>query len=505
MSDNDEQKAHFALFPFMAQGHLIPMVDIGRLLAKHGVKVTIFTTPLNAKRIEPVISRAIASGLSINLIHLKFPCAEVGLPEGHENMDMISNLDDALKFFKGTIMLKEKLQQSLQELSPFPSCLIADMCFPWANDVAQELHIPRIAFHGTCCFALLCWHVLWIHKNLEEMASDTEYFVVPGLPDKIEMTLAQLRGSVNQMSADWNTFRVEVLNADREAFGTLINGFRELEPEYVKLFKKMTGKKVWCIGPVSLCNKDELDKSQRGNKSSIDGHECLKWLDSKEPSSVLYICLGSLATLATSQLIELGLALEKSSHPFIWVVRDSSDDFKKWILEEKFEEKVKERGLMIRGWAPQVLILSHPSVGGFLTHCGWNSTMEGISYGLPMLTWPVLGEQFSNEKFIVNVIKTGIKVGVELPVTFGYAERIGVQVKCEEIKCAIDSLMDKSVEGEQRRERAKKLSQYAKSAVEEGGSSYLEMDLFIEDIVKQIQSANGVMLDSCHSVEVLDS
>ena len=114
---------------------------------------------------------------------------------------------------------------------------------------------------------------------------------------------------------------------------------------------------------------------------------------------------------------------------------------KKWISEEGFEERTKGRGLIIRGWAPQVLILSHPSIGGFLTHCGWNSTLEGISAGVPMITWPLFADQFLNEKLVTQVLKIGVSVGMEVPMKFGEEEKTGVLVKKEDIKRAICIVM----------------------------------------------------------------
>ncbi|KAL3628432.1 hypothetical protein CASFOL_027478 [Castilleja foliolosa] len=480
-----EKQPHFALLPFMAQGHMIPMVDIARLLAKRGLTITILITPYNHKRIKATIDRAIISGSKINISHLKFPNVEAGLPKGCENLDMVPSMDESLKFFKATTMLENQVEEILPNLEPYPSCLISDMCYPWTRNVATKLGIPRLVFHGTSCFSLLCMHMLGASKDFEDISSETEYFVIPDLPDRIEITKAQIRGTANQIPKEWAEIRKQMRDADMEAFGTVANTFEELEPEYVKRYAKVKSTKVWCIGPVSLCNEDELDKVERGNKSSIDEHECLKWLDLQKSSSVIFVCLGSLSRLATAQLVELGLGLEASNRPFIWVIRDSSDEFKTWLEEEKFEERVKERGLLIHGWAAQVLILSHSSVGGFLTHCGWNSTLEGITAGLPLMTWPVFAEQFCNEKFIVNVIKTGVRVGVEVPVMFGEEEKVGVQVKSDDIEKVIGELMDGGEEGEERRERARKLGKIAKSAPDEGGSSYLNLTRLIQDVIVQ--------------------
>lgn len=166
--------------------------------------------------------------------------------------------------------------------------------------------------------------------------------------------------------------------------------------------------------------------------------------------------------------MELGLGLETSNCPFIWVIKEGSytAELDKWFKEQNFEERVKGRGLIIRGWAPQVQILSKPEIGGFITHCGWSSTLEGIIAGLPLITWPMSSEQFYNEKLIVQVVKIGVKIGVDKPM-----KAPEVLVKKEDVMKAIKQVIDGGEEGEERKKRAKKLGEMAKMAVENGGSS----------------------------------
>ncbi|KAK4354416.1 hypothetical protein RND71_026610 [Anisodus tanguticus] len=483
-STHNEQP-HFVLFPFMAQGHMIPMIDIARLLAQRGVIVTILLTPLNANRFNSVIARAVETGLKIHVVHLNFPSLEAGLSEGCENCDMIPSIDMVKKFFIATQMLETQVEELLQDLKPSPpNCLVSDMCFPWTTKVAKKINIPRIVFHGMCSFALLCLHNLRDWKFLESISSDTEYFSVPGLPDEVEVTKAQLKAIVDPSNAEWREFGDQMREAEDQAYGIVVNSFEELEPEYVEGVEKAKGLKVWTIGPVSLCNKEKLDKVERGNKASIDEHYCIKWLDPREPDSVLFVCLGSLSRLATSQMIELALGLELSKRPFIWVVRHISDEFRKWLNEENFEARIQKQGILIHGWAPQVLILSHPSVGGFLTHCGWNSTIEGISVGVPMITWPLFAEQFCNERLIVDVLKTGLKAGMENPVMFLEEEKVGTQVHKDDIKLVIKRVMGEEEEAKTRREKAQKLGEMARRALEEGGSSHLNLTKLIQDVTK---------------------
>ncbi|KAJ0087988.1 hypothetical protein Patl1_32267 [Pistacia atlantica] len=454
-SESQPCQPHFVLIPLMAQGHLLPAVDIAKLLAQRNVIVTIVTTPLNAARFSNIINRSIHAGLLINVIQIKFPATQVGLPDGCESADAVPSLDLFKNFFTAI------------------------------TDISSKFQIPRILFDGTNCFSLLCLHNLYKSK-IHETASKSESLAIPGLSDQFEFRRSQLPGLFNPGSnRDLNKLREEIKAAEAGAYGIIVNSFEELETEFLKGYRSATGRKVWCVGPVSLCNKENLDMAQRGNsKSSTDVNQYLKWLNSWPPNSVIYACLGSLSNLRPPQLIELGLGLEATNRPFIWVIRGMSAEMAKWLEEDRFEERVKSRGLLIRGWAPQVLILSHPSIGAFLTHCGWNSTLEGICAGVPMITWPLFAEQFFNEKLVVQVLKIGVPVGAEVVVHFGEEEKFGVQVKEEKIKEALEKVMNEDKK-EPRRNEARKLAEMAKKAVEEGGSSYNNITLLIEDIIQQ--------------------
>lgn len=142
-------------------------------------------------------------------------------------------------------------------------------------------------------------------------------------------------------------------------------------------------------------------------------------------------------------------------------------------LPEGFEERIKGRGLIICGWAPQVLILDHPAIGGFLTHCGWNSLLEGVASGLPMVTWPLGAEQFYNEKLVTQALKTGVSVGVTRMSKDG-----GDLISREKVEKAVREVMV----GEEMRKHAKELAEMAKDAVKEGGSSDIELDRLMEEL-----------------------
>ncbi|CAN1770468.1 UDP-glycosyltransferase 73C1 [Linum perenne] len=470
---------HFVLTPFMAQGHLIPMIDIAKLLAQHDVVVTVITTPVNADRVRSTLTRAInSSGAQISVKEVEFPCEKLGLPKSCENLDQLPSLGLAGNFMdKGDKFLQRAVEKIFKELRP--SCIIASQAMHWTTEIAARLKIPRLIFDGTSCFTLSCSHNLHVSKVYEEV-SESERFVVPGLPHRVEFTRAQLSGLFNPGAhLDVSEIREKITESVDKAYGVVLNSFEELEPDYVTECRKIRGeKKIWCIGPASLCNTDELDKSERGNKPSSDESGCLRWLDSWPENSVIYACLGSLNRITPSQSAELALGLESTNRPFVWVIRGG---YKK---ESGFESRVKNRGLLIRGWAPQVLILSHSSIGGFLTHCGWNSTLEGVAAGVPMVTWPQFAEQFYNEKLVVQVLGIGVRVGAEVVVHLGEEEKHGVQVRKERIKEAVEELMGGGEESEIRRRKAEELKALAVAAVGEGGSSFKSVGMLIEDVTK---------------------
>ncbi|KAK1411801.1 hypothetical protein QVD17_32576 [Tagetes erecta] len=484
---NHPTNLHFILFPLMTPGHMIPMVDIARLLAERGPIVTIITTPVNASRFKPAVDRAVKESLKIQVLELQLPSTEFGLPEGCESFDMIQSAQLYMNLFSAANMLEKPSENLLRRLTPAPSCIISDNLLPWTSDVAKKFNIPRIIFHGPGCFTFLCIHLAMNTNMLDGIDSESDSFVIPGFPDRIELTKGQALSWGRKDVKETAGFFERIEQAEKNATGIVVNSFQELEPYYVQEFAKAKGQKVWCIGPVSLCNKSFEDVAERGRKGAVDEHECMKWLNAKEPDSVIFVCLGSLARLSTEQNIDLALGLESSNKPFLWCVRHTTDELERWFVEQGYKERVKDRGLIVRGWAPQVLILSHRAVGGFVTHCGWNSTLEGIVAGVPMITWPHFVDQFINERFIVDVLKIGVKIGMEVPVLVGEQDKYGVLVSKDNIQRSVEDLMDKGEKGEARRKRSRELVDMAKSAMEDGGSSRLNMTSMIHYIVELLE------------------
>ncbi|XVE93405.1 hypothetical protein REPUB_Repub01dG0189300 [Reevesia pubescens] len=471
----ENRQLHIFFLPFMADGHLIPFIDLAMLFAAKGVKTTIITTPLNAPHISKVTEKAKNLGHEINILITKFPSVEAGLSEGCESFDKPSSPDMQFKFFTATTMLKEPLAHLLQLHQP--DCLVADMFFPWATDVAAAFGIPRIVFHGTCVFSLSATEHIRLYEPHKKVSSDSEPFVLPKFPGEIKLTRSQLPDFVKQ-ELGFSKLYKEGKETELKCFGVIVNSFYELESAYADHYTKVLGRRAWHVGPISLCNRGTIDKTERGKKASIDEVECLTWLNSKKPYSVVYICFGSVANFNSTQLFEIATGLEASGQHFIWVVKKEkkNEEEKEDWLPEGFEKRMEGKGLIIRGWAPQVLILDHEAIGGFVTHCGWNSTIEAVCAGVPLVTWPVAAEQFYNEKLLTQILRIGIGVG-----TKKWARLVGDFVKREAIEKAVKEIIAGD-RAEEMRSRAKALAEMARKAVEKEGSSDSDINALIEEL-----------------------
>lgn len=459
------------------------MIDIARMFASHGAKSTIITTPKHALSFQNSILRdQQQSGHQIFIETLQLP----------ENVDDIADTDMSATPQTDTSMLQEPLKSLLLETKP--DCIVHDVFHRWAADAIDNLEfdIPRIVFNGNGCFSNCVRENITRFKPEETVGSDYEPFVVPGLPDRIELTRSQI--------PPFKVIQNHMRKSQEKSYGAVVNSFYELEPAYVEYYKKEMGNKAWIVGPVSLYNRDIADKAERGKKAAIDEQSIISWLDSKEPNSVLYISFGSLARLAPEQILEIAYGLQASNQPFIWVVGKikilkltdgkeiKENDEENWF-PTGFEAQLKEsrNGLIIRGWAPQLLILEHVSVGGFMTHCGWNSTLEGVSCGVPMITWPISAEQFYNEKLITDVLKIGVKVG-SLDWLSWNMEPWGT-VGRDKVEAAVKRLMGGGEEAVKMRNKARQIGEMAKRAVDEGGSSYKDAVALIKEL-KDRQKTN---------------
>ncbi|KAK7264549.1 hypothetical protein RJT34_32158 [Clitoria ternatea] len=454
---------------FLAPGHMIPLCDIATLFASRGHHVTIITTPSNAQ----ILRKSIPFHPHLTFHTVPFPSQEVGLPDGVESLSSATDGDNLVKVFHATTLLQPPIQ-SFVENHP-PDCIVADFLFPWVHDLANKLHIPRLAFNGFSLFAVCA--ILGAKPNPSENS-----LLFPNLPHQITIN-ATPPESLTQ-------FLETMMETALKSHGLIVNNFAELDgEEYIEHYKKTTGHKAWHLGPASLVRKSIQEKTERGHKSVVSADDCLTWLNSKPDRSVLYICFGSLCHFPDNQLHEIARGIDASGHGFIWVVpekkgkeEESEEEKEKW-LPKGFEERNREKGMVIRGWAPQLLILNHRAVGAFLTHCGWNSTVEAVTAGVPMVTWPVHGEQFYNEKLVTEVRGVGVEVGATEWGSIGFGEREKL-VSRECIEKAVRRLMDGGDEAHEIRRRAQEFGKKARDAVREGGSSYNNLTALINDLTR---------------------
>uniref|UniRef100_A0A0D9UXF2 Glycosyltransferase N-terminal domain-containing protein n=1 Tax=Leersia perrieri TaxID=77586 RepID=A0A0D9UXF2_9ORYZ len=474
--------AHFVLVPMMAQGHAIPMTDMARLLAEHGVEVSLVTTPVNAGRMAGFIAGVEEVGLAVRLVEIPFPAADFGLPDGCENVDMLPSKDLFSNFLLACGALRQPLAARLREQQRRPpvSCVIADMIHWWTSDIARELGVPWLTFNGSCTFASFARHIIQRNNLLENITDDQEIVKFPGFPTPLELPKAKCPGVMCVPGID--QIRDKIYEEEMRSDGRIMNSFQELEALYIESFQQTIGQKIWAVGPMCLCHRDSNAIASRGNKASMDDTECLQWLDSKKPGSVVFVSFGSLASTEPQQLVELGLGLEASKKPFIWVIKAGKklSEVEEW-LTDGFEERVKDRGMIIRGWAPQMMILWHQAIGLFMTHCGWNSTIEGICAGVPMITWPHFAEQFVNEKLVVDHLKIGVEIGVKGATQWG-SEQKEVKVTRDAVETAVSMLMNEGEAAQEIRMRAKDFGMKARKALEERGSSYNNIKLMIQEM-----------------------
>lgn len=176
---DEPQQLHVVFFPFMAQGHMLPTIDIARLFADRGVRTTIITTPLNMPTFTTPIRISENGGPIINIEQFRFPAREADLPEGCENLENAVGSRLVPKFFEAAAMLSKQLEQYLEKIRP--NCLVADMLYPWVTDSAAKFGIPRVVFHGTSFFSLCVTEILWLYKPYENVSSDEEPFVIPSI------------------------------------------------------------------------------------------------------------------------------------------------------------------------------------------------------------------------------------------------------------------------------------------------------------------------------------
>ncbi|XP_074313488.1 scopoletin glucosyltransferase-like [Silene latifolia] len=476
--DEIETKVKIFFLPFIVgSGHLGPMINAARLFATHPqVKVKIITTPRNADLFQNIINHAHEAGHDISFVTVELPTAKVGLPDNIDGILNSTSNEVKAKLFKAIFMLKGTILDILVENRA--DCLVTDPLYPWALDVSKAVEVPWIVFHSSSLFVLCAQDSLTRFTPHHTVGSDSEPFFLPGLPDRVYFTRSGIPDSFRGQTVGAE-FLDAVQRSVEQSYAMMVNSFDELEVSYVDYCKRvLRRKRLFLVGPLHCYSAIKMSDDKHNGDGKIDS--TMQWLDSKLPNSVVYVSFGSYAALCREQSHELAFGLESSGKPFVWVARVNLFD-ENWF-PMGFEDRIKKsnQGLIIKEWAPQVSILSHPSVGAFMTHCGWNSILEGLSSGVTMITWPLRAEQFFNESLVVDVLKVGIRVGNEEWMSEDAEPKLNVSK--EKVAVAVARMMDGGEEVVGMRKRVEEYMVKCKEAVEVGGSSYQHVYDLVDDL-----------------------
>lgn len=401
-----------------------------------------------------------------------------------------------INLFHASTSLKDPLLRLVQDIMDQegrpPLCIISDVFFGWAVDVAKSVGTVNITFTTGGAYGTLAFSSLWL--NLPHRSTDSDEFTLPGFPENIRFHRSQMHRYLRDADGTdmWSRFMQRQISHCLESYGCLCNSVEEIEPLGLDLLRKYLRLPVWTIGPLlplevlkdSSSSRSSISRQHAGKEPGLAPGRCLEWLDLQSPDSVIYISFGSQNTIGESQMMELAIGLENSGKSFIWVIRppfgfDMKGEFREEWLPDGFEERMREskRGLLVRNWAPQLDILSHKSTGGFLSHCGWNSVLESLSQGVPIIGWPMAAEQAYNSKMLME------EMGVSVELTRG----IEGMIEGKEVKRVIELVLDKAGKGEEMRKRAAEVKMHIRSAIrderEEKGSSMKAVDDFIRNIL----------------------
>ncbi|KMT20119.1 hypothetical protein BVRB_1g001360 [Beta vulgaris subsp. vulgaris] len=473
MKMESETTKHILLLPYLAQGHLRPFLHLAHRLHSHTpFTISLLTTPLNAANL-----RRLNDNIEININELPFNSCDHGLPPNTENTDKLP-LTSIITLFCASTSLEPHLRDYLtrHHLHSPPVCIIFDICLGWADNVARSFGSIGIGFNTSGAYGVAAYVSIWNHLPHRNV-SDDEEFLVPGFPENQKFQRNQLHRFLDTAdgSDDWCRFIQLQLRLSMKCSGWLSNTVEEIEPLGFEILRNVIKIPVWGIGPTIMTS------------SSNDNDEaCLEWLNQCKKESVLYICFGSQNTVTPAQIMELAKGLEESIVSFLWVIRpplgfDFNGEFKPEWLPEGFEERMREKkqGKLVRKWAPQLEILKNAAIGGFLSHCGWNSVVESLTEAVPIIAWPLAAEQAYNSKMLVE------EMGVAVELTRG----LEGEVKKEKVKRVVEMVLDRSEGscGWEMKKKAVEIGEKMRDALKvEGdykGSSIRAMEDFLEFIV----------------------
>ncbi|KAK3130725.1 hypothetical protein QOZ80_6BG0497210 [Eleusine coracana subsp. coracana] len=466
---------HVVIFPFMAKGHTLPLLHFATALSVHhsNLRVTLITTPANRDFVRSHLPA------SVHLIELPFP-SYPPLPAGVESTDALPCPSMYPVFLSATALLKEPFAAFLASLPSTPLAIVSDFFLGFTHRAAADAGVPRVVFHGMSCFAMaICKAVI---GNPPLGMEPGALFHVPGMPEHVAIMKEEIPDSILKFADPEDPvtrfFIEHVGDSDVRSWGVLVNSFAALDESYVPALESFyePDARAWLVGPMFLAAGDmttELDKE-------LDPEGCLAWLDGRasQLGSVVYVSFGTQAHVSDAQLDETLHGLVQSGHPFLWTVRSDT-----WSPPMD----VGPNSRIVRGWVPQRSVLAHKAVGGFVSHCGWNSTMEGLAAGKPILAWPMIAEQMLNAMHAADIVGAGVRIHTK---TGGMAA-VGI-VGRKEVEEKVRNLMDAHSEvGKRIRAKATWAQQAAKSAVSQRGASRMALEELVDELRRTYGAVAG--------------
>ncbi|KAK2966345.1 hypothetical protein RJ640_028504 [Escallonia rubra] len=412
-------KPHAVCVPCPAQGHINPMLKLAKLLHSKGFHITFVNTEFVHQRL--LKSRGPDSLNSLS--SFRFEVIPDGIPPSDSDNDA---LPDGLTICDSTskhcLAPFRDLLFKLNNSSNMPplTCIVSDSIMGFTRTAAEEFGLPDVVFWTASACSLMAYaqYPSLVQRGLVPL-KDTSYLtngylgkVIDWIPSMQGIRLRDFPTFIRTTDLEdfWMKFSVQMMERVQGAYAIVINTFEELDHDILCSLSAIYPP-IYAIGPLQLLS-NQIDDNRLelfGSNLWKEDSKCLKWLDTKEPNSVLYVNFGSFTVMTPEQFFEFSWGLANSNQNFLWIVRPDLVTGNSGVIPSEFSLATKDRGLLT-SWCPQEQVLSHPSIGGFLTHSGWNSTLESITAGVPMICWPFYADQQTNCWSCCNKWEIGMEI-----------------------------------------------------------------------------------------------
>ncbi|KAM0936929.1 putative 7-deoxyloganetin glucosyltransferase [Dioscorea sansibarensis] len=465
MTINKNKKPHVLCIPFPSQGHITPMLKFAKLLHSRDYHITFINTEYNHKRL---LKSRPSSSSSLDLFEdFVFEAIPDSLPPSDEDVTQdIPLLCESLST-KCLFYFREMVTTRLSSPVTF---IVSNVFMGFTSDVAAELGIPLVLFWSASACGLMAYlhYKHLIQANLVPLTDESDLETkVEWIPGMENMRLKDMPTFIR--TKDINDIVLNYILKDMErvpkASALIINTMHELEQQVLTAMSSITTLPTYAVGPLSLLSKQLLPTL--GSNLWKEDMSCMGWLAGKKASSVVYVNFGSVAVMSKKQMVEFAWGLANSEHEFLWVIRpDLVRGDSTTVLPQEFLTKTQGKRLLT-SWCPQEEVLKHEAIGGFLTHGGWNSILESISGGVPMLCWPFFAEQQTNCR--------------HMSCEWGIGMEIDEDVEREEVERLIRELMG-GEKGKEMKNKVVELKEIALRGCEVGGLSFVHMERVLTDV-----------------------